>query len=159
MSDSAGHRRQPPSPLVFTPETVLPSMSSNQTQKHGSGSNTVSMPFIKRHVTRRLKGAKQECDKELQRVTNAITAFFEERLRDMDQERDRDREARDRYHGTDTEDEMPPPREALMFQPNDVRPALPIDDASSDGGYEAEHEGNRSRQRPYISVTFLCWIY
>lgn len=45
------------------------------------------MPFIKRHVTRRLKAAKQECDKDLQRVTNAITAFFEERLREADVDR------------------------------------------------------------------------
>jgi hypothetical protein len=30
--------------------------------------------------TRRLKAAKQECDKELQRVTNTITSFFEEKL-------------------------------------------------------------------------------
>jgi serine/threonine-protein kinase RIM15 len=46
------------------------------------------MPFIKRHVTRRLKSAKQECDKDLQRVTNAITVFFEERLREGDVDRE-----------------------------------------------------------------------
>ncbi|KAL1747482.1 hypothetical protein HDZ31DRAFT_31849 [Schizophyllum fasciatum] len=57
------------------------------------------MPFVRRHVTRRLKAAKADCDKELQRVTNSITAFFEERLRegDYDTERDvRDRELRGR---------------------------------------------------------------
>lgn len=52
------------------------------------------MPFVRRHVTRRLKAAKAECDKELQRVTNSITAFFEERLReseyDFDYNKDRD---------------------------------------------------------------------
>ena len=91
MSDTAVPRRQPPSPLVFSPDTVLPPISvqanssshgSGNGSVSGSGPNTVSMPFIKRHVTRRLKAAKQECDKDLQRVTNAITAFFEERLRE-----------------------------------------------------------------------------
>ena len=38
------------------------------------------MPFVRRHVTRRLKAAKQECDKELQRVTKTITTFFEEKI-------------------------------------------------------------------------------
>ncbi len=47
------------------------------------------MPFIKRHVTRRLKAAKLECDKDLQRVTNAITVFFEEKLREGDLDHDR----------------------------------------------------------------------
>ena len=102
MSDSFP-RRQPPSPLVFHPDTVLqpistqltpaqPAQPANQNQPLGSGSlsgaNTVSMPFIKRHVTRRLRAAKQECDKDLQQVTNAITAFFEERLREGDVDRE-----------------------------------------------------------------------
>ncbi|KAG2738155.1 hypothetical protein P692DRAFT_20956923 [Suillus brevipes Sb2] len=43
------------------------------------------MPFVRRHVT--LKTAKADCDKELRRVIYNITAFFEERLRDGDQER------------------------------------------------------------------------
>ena len=88
MSDSVIPRRQPPSPLVFSPETVLPPIATTSNSvSYGAGSNTVSMPFIKRHVTRRLKAAKQECDKDLQRVTNAITAFFEERLREADVDR------------------------------------------------------------------------
>src|ERR1700692_5023742 len=98
MSDFASiHRRQPPSPLVFAPESVpQPISQSNSSTSYGSGSNTVSMPFVRRHVTRRLKAAKAECDKELQRVTNNITAFFEERLRDGDHERETDREYRER---------------------------------------------------------------
>ena len=96
MSDTQVSRRQPPSPLVFSPETVLPPIATQSSSGHvgSSGSapaNTVSMPFIKRHVTRRLKSAKQECDKDLQRVTNAITAFFEERLREPEPEPDVDR--------------------------------------------------------------------
>src|ERR1700692_925370 len=98
MSDFASiHRRQPPSPLVFAPESVpQPISQSNSSTSYGSGSNTVSMPFVRRHVTRRLKTAKADCDKELRRVINNITAFFEERLRDGEQERDIDRDYRDR---------------------------------------------------------------
>ena len=87
MSDASAPRRQPPSPLVFSPETVLAPIATQSSTKHGSGQNTVSMPFIKRHVTRRLKTAKLECDKDLQRVTDAITTFFEERLREGDVDR------------------------------------------------------------------------
>src|SRR6267154_4230574 len=98
MSDFASfQRRQPPSPLVFAPEPVLPQpISQSNSSTYGSGSNTVSMPFVRRHVTRRLKTAKADCDKELRRVINNVTAFFEERLRDGDQERDIDRDNRDR---------------------------------------------------------------
>ncbi|KAI0030720.1 hypothetical protein K488DRAFT_53668 [Vararia minispora EC-137] len=64
------------------------------------------MPFVRRHVTRRLKSAKQECDKGLQRITDSVTAFFEDRLRDAlradeevaarrDHERDLERNAAD----------------------------------------------------------------
>ena len=156
MSDSGTHRRQLPSPLVFTPESVLPPIVpqvNTTASNHGSGSNTVSMPFVRRHVTRRLKAAKSECDKELQRVTNSITAFFEERLREGEQEyqeqlalgrelRERERE-REVLHSPDPE----ALRDAFVLQPADVRSALQSDDASSDGGYEAEFEGNHSRQR------------
>src|SRR5271170_1160002 len=96
MSDPSSHRRPPPSPLVFTPTSALSSIpTSNKptattSSVHGSGSNTVSMPFVRRHVTRRLKAAKAECDKELQRVTNNITSFFEENLRDGDHETQRE---------------------------------------------------------------------
>ncbi|TDL29412.1 hypothetical protein BD410DRAFT_811059 [Rickenella mellea] len=163
MSDSSIPRRQPPSPLVFSPETVLAPLSNqSQSQKHGSGSNTVSMPFIKRHVTRRLKTAKQECDKELHRVTNAITSFFEERLREGDQERDRDyRDSRDfRDHVTDHDPRSA--RESLIFNPGDLRSALQLDDTNSDGGYDAEYEGSRhSRQRASLedasSPTLTHW--
>ena len=95
MSDASLHyRRQPPSPLVFSPDAIL-SPSPLQVQQsvagisHASTSNTVSMPFVRRHVTRRLKAAKADCDKELQRITNNITAFFEERLREGDFESER----------------------------------------------------------------------
>ncbi|KAK2466121.1 hypothetical protein APHAL10511_001763 [Amanita phalloides] len=95
MSDSGFSRRQPPSPLVFSSDSALSPASS---QSNASGANTVSMPFVRRHVTRRLKAAKAECDKELQRVTNNITTFFEEKLREAD---DTDRESRDRGRGRD----------------------------------------------------------
>ncbi|KAL0577064.1 rim15, signal transduction response regulator [Marasmius crinis-equi] len=151
MSDSALQRRQPPSPLIFSPETVLSPPTSQGSNLHGSGSNTVSMPFVRRHVTRRLKAAKAECDKELQRVTNNITAFFEERLKEGDYEPDRDYRDRERdrdkdsqFGDTDTYREHP-----YGFPHSELRSGLQSDDCSSDGGYEAEFEyhGRHSRQR------------
>ncbi|KAJ7638996.1 hypothetical protein FB45DRAFT_904448 [Roridomyces roridus] len=129
-----GHRRQPPSPLVFSPETVLspPAQPTNAS----SGNNTVSMPFVRRHVTRRLKAAKAECDKDLQRITNNITVFFEERLTERDH---------------DTEEQL---RDPFVFHPADLRSALQADESSSDGGYEAETEFTRhSRQTSNSSMS------
>ncbi|KAL7282326.1 hypothetical protein ACG7TL_003796 [Trametes sanguinea] len=157
MSDSSLPRRQPPSPLVFSPETVLNPLqsqasTSSTTNSHGSGSNTVSMPFVRRHVTRRLKAAKAECDKELQRVTNSITAFFEERLREGEHEQESEREQRELDRERDRESQfgdVEPLREAFVLQPQELRSALQFDELSSDGGYEAEPEGSNyhSRQR------------
>src|SRR6202042_1115490 len=160
MSEPGSLRRAPPSPLVFSQEIVLPPVPalSNNSSSHGSGSNTVSMPFVRRHVTRRLKAAKAECDKELQRVTNNITAFFEERLRDGDHERETDREyrERERERERDRDSQLGDPehiREALMHHASESRPpsqAVSMDDAYSDGGYEAELESSRhSRQRAF----------
>ncbi|KAJ7228508.1 hypothetical protein GGX14DRAFT_413513 [Mycena pura] len=152
MADT-GHRRQPPSPLIFSPETVL---SPPQTRAaHGSGSNnTVSMPFVRRHVTRRLKAAKADCDKDLQRITNNITVFFEERLREGDyeteHERGRDRD-RDRDSQAGDHDAL---RDPFVFHPADLRSALQADESSSDGGYEAETEYSRhSRQTSNSSLS------
>ncbi|KAI0638068.1 hypothetical protein C8Q77DRAFT_1047205 [Trametes polyzona] len=154
MSDSSLPRRQPPSPLVFSPETVLNPLQhqASTSSTHGSGSNTVSMPFVRRHVTRRLKAAKAECDKELQRVTNSITAFFEERLREAEHEQEAEREQRELDRERDRESQFgdaEPLREAFVLQPQELRSALQFDEMSSDGGYEAEPEGSNyhSRQR------------
>ena len=81
MSDPQVLRRHLNSPLVFLPDSALTSYAPT----------TVSMPFVRRHVTRRLKAAKAECDRELHRVTNSITIYFEARLRDADLDIDRDR--------------------------------------------------------------------
>lgn len=143
------HRRQPPSPLVFAPESVpQPISQSNSSTSYGSGSNTVSMPFVRRHVTRRLKTAKADCDKELRRVINNITAFFEERLRDGDQERDIDRDYRDRDRDFDRDSQYgdaEPLREAFVYHSSDPRPASQAD-TYSDYGYEIEQERSHSRQ-------------
>ncbi|KAJ7094616.1 hypothetical protein B0H15DRAFT_830207 [Mycena belliarum] len=146
MAETA-HRRQPPSPLVFSPETVLP---PPMYAAHGSNANnTVSMPFVRRHVTRRLKAAKSECDKDLQRITNNITVFFEERLREGDHETEREQRDRDSQQG-DTE----PLRDPFVFHPADLRSALQADESSSDGGYEAETEYTRhSRQTSNSSLS------
>ncbi|KAF8974183.1 hypothetical protein BDZ97DRAFT_2069160 [Flammula alnicola] len=153
MSDSNQyHRRQPPSPLVFSPDAILSPIPLQAQQSmasitHSSGSNTVSMPFVRRHVTRRLKAAKAECDKELQRVTNNVTAFFEERLREGDHETERDRRERD-YDSQQSDVE--PLRDAFVYLPNEFGSLQHSDDYSSDGGYDAEPEYYRhSRQRAY----------
>ncbi|KAG5648926.1 hypothetical protein DXG03_000275 [Asterophora parasitica] len=112
------------------------------------------MPFVRRHVTRRLKAAKAECDKELQRVTNNITTFFEERLREGDHETER--ELRDRERGRDRRRESLAPdsdalRDAFIRHGAEHGSALQADDYSSDGGYEAEVEyGHHSRQHAYL---------
>ncbi|KAJ7929935.1 hypothetical protein B0H13DRAFT_1962539 [Mycena leptocephala] len=135
MADS-GHRRQPPSPLVFSPETVL-SPPQSRAVPGPSANNTV---FVRRHVTRRLKAAKSECDKDLQRITNNITVFFEERLREGDHETEREQRDRDR----DSQFGDPEPlRDPFVLNPADLRSALQADESSSDGGYEAETEYSR----------------
>ena len=154
MSDSASHyRRQAPSPLVFSPESALPqpiSQSNSSTTTHGSGSNTVSMPFVRRHVTRRLKTAKADCDKDLRRVINNITAFFEEKLRDVDQERDIDLRDRDRDRDFDRDSQYSdaePLRDAFVYHPSDPRPASQADTYSDASGYDFEQESRHTRQR------------
>ncbi|KAF8165464.1 hypothetical protein B0H34DRAFT_689303 [Crassisporium funariophilum] len=152
MSDTSHyHRRQPPSPLVFSPDAILSPVPLQAQQSiainHGSGSNTVSMPFVRRHVTRRLKAAKAECDKELQRVTNNITAFFEERLREGDHETERDRRERD--HDSQPGD-LEPLRDAFVYQPNEFGAH---EESSSDGGYDAESEYNRHSRQPSAQIS------
>jgi len=106
------------------------------------------MPFVRRHVTRRLKTAKTDCDKELQRITNNITAFFEERLRDTDHEVERDRRERD--HDSQAGD-LEYLRDSFVYpQPSEFG-IIQADEYSSDGGYDAEPEYSRhSRQRAYL---------
>lgn len=142
MSDSGLSRRQPPSPLVFSPDSAL-----SFANPPPSNANTVSMPFVRRHVTRRLKAAKAECDKELQRVTNNITTFFEEKLREAD---DIDREFRDRGRGRDRDREYDHERlvDVGYFYPQPDFVSSQTDGYYSDGGYEAEIEyGHHSRHR------------
>lgn len=115
-----------------------PQLQKSTSGSNGSGSNTVSMPFVRRHVTRRLKAAKAECDKELQRVTNNITTFFEERLREGDHETERDRE---QARGRDRDSQLGDPdtlRDAFVFQRAEFGSTLQTDESSSDGGYDAE---------------------
>ena len=160
MSDNSQyHRRQPPSPLIFSPDAILSPvpLQAQQTipSNHGSGSNTVSMPFVRRHVTRRLKAAKAECDKELLRVTNNITAFFEERLREGDLETERDRRERD-YDSQPGDFE--PLRDAFVYHPSEFGSIHHTDEYCSDGGYDAESEhGRHSRQSIYLHISYSCF--
>ena len=113
------------------------------------------MPFVRRHVTRRLKVAKAECDKELHRVTNSITTFFEENLREGDHESHR--ELRDREYGRDRDRDSrhtdPPDslREPFVLNPADLRSALQTDESGSDGGYDAELDYSRNTRYPVAS--------
>ena len=94
------------------------------------------MPFVKRHIRRRLASAKESCDKELKKVVGLITAYFEERLR----------------------------KEATEFElddPPDFRPSRRAhrDDVSEDGGDETDHEtGRRSRKSMSIILIFLIRV-
>ena len=51
------------------------------------------MPYIKRHAVKRVKGAKDACNNELQKVIHSITLYFEERLGERERE-----EAEEQYH-------------------------------------------------------------
>ncbi|KAF8759872.1 PAS domain [Rhizoctonia solani] len=62
-------------------------ITATHTEQHGSihpnpTANQISMPFIKRHIRRRLTNAKETCDKELSKVIHSITTYVEERLRE-----------------------------------------------------------------------------
>ncbi|KAF8528807.1 RIM15, signal transduction response regulator [Hysterangium stoloniferum] len=141
MSDSSSPptaagvaRRGAPSPLIFNPDTVLPvSLSSNTTTARGQ---PVNMPHVKRNITRRLKLAKQDCDATLRKITNNITEFMEEQIRNKQFE-----DSQQQYL-----------REPLEFQPAELSSAVafldqpPDDTASDDAGYDAEPEGRHSRQ-------------
>lgn len=107
------------------------------------------MPFVRRHVTRRLKAAKSDCDKELQRITNNITTFFEERLREGDFESERDRRERDHDSQAGDLDHI---RDSF-YHPSEFG-TFQNDDYSSDGGFDLEPEyGRHSRQRAYPPET------
>ncbi|THH02733.1 hypothetical protein EW026_g134 [Hermanssonia centrifuga] len=112
------------------------------------------MPFVRRHVYRRLKAAKQECDKELQRVTNSVTAFFEERLRDNEHEQEYEREQRELERERDRDSHqseiVDALREGFVLQPAELRSALQFDEVS-DGGYDADPEGSTRGRQPSIS--------
>jgi serine/threonine-protein kinase RIM15 len=105
------------------------------------------MPFIKRHVTRRLKAAKQECDKELTTLTNSITTFFEEKLR----ESEGSREIVSENTSTDELDRPPSrrPRESILSSSPRVKQLNPEsgNPSSDEDDYYAEAENTRqSRQ-------------
>ncbi|KAG8936033.1 hypothetical protein FRC02_004945 [Tulasnella sp. 418] len=53
-----------------------------ETAARPSPKDQVSMPFIKRHIRRRLINAKDTCDKELRKVVTSISEHVENRLRE-----------------------------------------------------------------------------
>ncbi|RPD53761.1 hypothetical protein L226DRAFT_574646 [Lentinus tigrinus ALCF2SS1-7] len=109
---------------------------------HGSGSNTGSMSFVRRLVISRLKAAKAECDKELPRVINSMTAFSEERPREGDHEQEAKPEQRELDRERDREAQAGDVvflHEAFVLQPEEPRSALQFDQISSDGGQFTGH--------------------
>lgn len=110
------------------------------------------MPFVKNHVTRRLKAAKTECDKELQRITNNITAFFEGRvLRENESQFDPDSmRPMESLQRRNSQAATEPDTLRDAFAIDDLRSVLQAEDVGSDGGYEAESENAlHSRHRKH----------
>lgn len=86
-------------------------------------------------------------------MTNNITAFFEERLRDVDQDVERDTFERDGGSQVGDHDHL---REPFIFHTSELGHPSHSDDYSSDGGYDGEAEyGRHSRQRTFSSHIFL----
>ncbi|KAG8691696.1 hypothetical protein FRC11_012447 [Ceratobasidium sp. 423] len=62
--------------------SLPPTPSNTASSTPNPNANQISMPFIKRHIRRRLTNAKETCDKELAKVIHSITTYVEERLRE-----------------------------------------------------------------------------
>ncbi|CAE6418571.1 unnamed protein product [Rhizoctonia solani] len=62
--------------------SLPPTPSNTASSTPNPNANQISMPFIKRHIRRRLTNAKETCDKELSKVIHSITTHVEERLRE-----------------------------------------------------------------------------
>lgn len=121
------------------------------------------MPFVKNHVTRRLKAAKTECDKELQRITNNITAFFESRaLRDNDGQVESDgNRPIGSLHRRQSLATQEPDVLRDAFAVDALRSVLQIDDNGSDPGYEAESENmahSQHGENPFLFEAFFFYV-
>lgn len=167
----SGYRRDIPSPLAFTSSPSLTPSVQDVPVFGGGASEMGSMPFVRRHVTRRLKAAKEDCDKEMQRITNSITTYFEQKLRESEyekeaekelytREREKDRERvperdwekeRGRYRGEVASD-SPDNWNDYTFLPSDLKSALQLDEGSSDSGtdIDSERRNRHSRQRTFL---------
>lgn len=100
------------------------------------------MPFIKRHIRRRLTNAKETCDKELSKVIHSITTYVEERLREPSE-----------------------PDFELYLQglgdPSTINPSAMVDD-SDDDAHDTDIESRRSRQGMChlpACIYILCLTY
>jgi serine/threonine-protein kinase RIM15 len=182
-SGPSTYRRDAPSPLAFT---TSPSFGSGTqdglTFGASSASDMVSMPFVRRHVTRRLKAAKDDCNKEMQKITNSITTYFEQKLKESDYEREAEREARDRERERERaqerdwdiqrgryRDEVSSAspdvwNDGYSFHPAELKSALQSDDGGSESGaeLETERQSRHSRQRACITAKHVlkhCLAY
>jgi serine/threonine-protein kinase RIM15 len=169
MADAGlfGYRRDVPSPLTFT---ASPSLTPSAHDGHpfgGAGASEMgSMPFVRRHVTRRLKAAKEDCDKEMQRITNSITTYFEQKLKESEYEKEAEKEVlarerekeRERVPERNWEKERGRYREEgiagspeawsdYAFQPGELKSALQSDEGGSDSGTDVESERRNRHSR------------
>ncbi|KIO12622.1 hypothetical protein M404DRAFT_685902 [Pisolithus tinctorius Marx 270] len=117
-------------------------------QSDATTSSTVSMPFVRRHVTRRLKAAKADCDRELRQVIYSITSLFEERCEgeqngDIDHH-DRDKDVDRGSQHSDFDDV----RELFAV----TRPASPADDSAYDVKCDYRHSRQLSRSPSSLRV-------
>lgn len=89
-------------------------------------------------------------------MTNNITTFFEERLRDADQDVERDPLERDGGSQIGDHEHL---REPFIFHTSELGPSH-NDEYSSDGGYDGEQEyGRHSRQRAFPPSPLLLHIF
>jgi serine/threonine-protein kinase RIM15 len=167
----SAYRRDIPSPFAFTSSPSLTPSVQDVPVFGGGAAEMGSMPFVRRHVTRRLKAAKEDCDKEMQRITNSITTYFEQKLKESEtekeaekelyaREREKERERvperdwekeRGRYRG-EVPTDSPENWDGYTFHPHDLKSALQLDEVSSDGGtdIDSERRNRHSRQRTSV---------
>ena len=94
------------------------------------------MPFIKRHIRRRLTNAKETCDKELAKVIHSITTYVEERLREPSE--------------PDYELDLHDLGDPFVLNPSGMG------DDTDDDVNDTEFETRRSRQGKYLCAFVIC---
>jgi hypothetical protein len=117
-----------------------PTPSNTASSTPNPNSNQISMPFIKRHIRRRLTNAKETCDKELSKVIHSITTYVEERLREPSE-----------------------PDFELCLQglgdPSVINTNAMVDDDSDDDANDTDLESRRSRQGTFSTLPCIGLLF